>query len=91
MNLSAIVCPILLEKKHFHFYLGVDLLEFTFSLDLEFSKTHLLLKLILRATELRQKFNFATDQKIKFFNLASSTNLVVKAVLLQQGSIYDKV
>ena len=44
MNLSAIVCPILSEKKHFHFYLGVDPLEFTFSLDFRIFKDSFALK-----------------------------------------------
>ena len=52
---------------------------------LVFQKTHSLLRLIFRATGLRQKFKFDTFQKGLYNTLASSTNLVLKVVPIVTG------
>lgn len=51
-------------------------LDFTFLQ--VFSKTHSLLKLIFRVTELQQRRKFCSFQKAIFCSLASSNNLVLK-------------
>ena len=59
-----------------------------FLLILVFQETHLLLKLIFRATEMRQRPKFDLYQKAPFCTFVPSINLRFQ---LQQGSIYEDV
>ena len=43
-----------------------------------FQKTHSLFKVILRPNESQQKPHFDIFQELFFFNIASSTNLILK-------------
>ena len=87
MNLSPTLGLILSEETDFHFYFGPDLLILFFLKILVFQKTHSFFKLIFRAMQLQQpKHNIF--QKALFCALASSTKLLLNAVLIAAGGQY---
>ena len=80
LNLSTTFCTIMSGEAHHHFQLGPDDLNLHFLWILVLQKTHFLLKLIFRATELYQRTKFDTFEKALFCTLASSANLVLNTV-----------
>ena len=80
LNLSTTFCTIMSGEAHYHFQLGPDDLNLHFLWILVLQKTHFLLKLIFRATELYQRTKFDTFEKALFCTLASSANLVLNTV-----------
>ena len=80
LNLSTTFCTIMSGEAHHHFQLGPDDLNLHFLRILVLQKTHFLLKLIFRATELYQRTKFDTFEKVLFCTLASSANLVLNTV-----------
>ena len=86
MDLSTIFCPRLPEEIYFYFKFDSESLQVTFLVDFSISKTHSLLKLIITATELRQRPKFDAFHKELFCTLASSKNLVLKVVTVVVGN-----
>ena len=87
MNFSPTLGLILSEETDFHLYFGPDLLILFFLKILVFQKTHSFFKLIFRAMQLQQpKHNIF--QKALFCALASSTKLLLNAVLIAAGGQY---
>ena len=76
----------LFEKTHCYFQLSSDSMKFLFCVDFSVWKDSLL-KLIFEATELYQRPQFSMFQRLLFCILASSTNLVLKLVLIEAGQV----
>ena len=70
LNLSTTFCTIMSGEAHHHFQLGLDDLNLHFLWILVLQKTHFLLKLIFRATELYQRTKFDTFEKSTILHLS---------------------
>ena len=72
-------------RKQIFIASSVQILDFTFFVDLLFEKSHLLFKLIFRATQLQKKSEYDIFQKTLFCSLVSSLNLGLNAVPVATG------
>ena len=73
------------EGTDFHFLLGPDSLILHFLKTLVFEKAHSLFKLIFKVTQLQKMSEYDIFQKARFYNLVSSMNLGLNAVLVVTG------
>ena len=85
VNLSPTFCPRFSEETNVHFLLGPDPLILYFLKTLVFEKAHSLFKLIFKVTQLQKMSEYDIFQKARFYNLVSSMNLGLNAVLVVTG------
>ena len=87
VNFSPTFCPRLSEGTDFHFSFLTRSrsLDFTFSEVLVFEKTHSLLKLVFKVTQLQNIPEYDIFQKTLFCTLVSSMNLGLYTVPVASG------
>ena len=91
VNLYLTFCPRLSEETDFYFWLGLSPLIWYLLLILLFEKTHLVFKLIFKATQLQKVPEYDIFPEILFNTLVSSMNLGLKPVLVAAAQCLKKI